>query len=260
MEEWLEPLLRHEADYHRFGATLTETSYAWFLEGSELIDLRDCNRALRLRDDGRGADAVAREVVAHFRARGATAAADVDPIAERQGVGAALRRLNVMPIATRRLLMRFSGALPPDQSNREVSVEIVPNDLSEQEMRDWVEVVTSDEWESEDLPFWRLVAERTALDPRFRLYLARLEGVPAAACCLYLAEGWGRIEDVATHPALRRRGAASALVYRVLCDTLADHASVTYLFTQEGGAGERIYSRLGFEVWGADVLRRHLLY
>src|SRR5258707_388346 len=125
----LDKLAAHEAEYFTFGATWTQTACAWFLDGDELPDYRDCNHALRVRDDGRVAEAVAREVAAHYRARGVPIAADVDDVAERQGIGAALRRLGVTPVIGGRRLMRYASPMPPRLPERGITIEVVPNDL-----------------------------------------------------------------------------------------------------------------------------------
>jgi GNAT superfamily N-acetyltransferase len=272
MEIPLEKLLAHEAEYFTFGADWTQTSAAWFLDGPELANYRDCNRALRLRDDGRGADAVAREMVAHYRARGVPVTADIDPVAERQGIGAALRRLGVMPVVGRTLLMRYERPLPPVLPERGIAVEVVPNavnttdtidthiiDTKPMATREWVETVVSDE-DAEDAPFWRAITEREARSPACRLYLARLDGRPAGACDLFVSQEWGRIDSVVTHPDLRRRGVASALVARVVQDSIALGNEITYLFTEAGGMGEPVYTRLGFTTAATDILKRHIRY
>ncbi len=260
MELPLEKLLAHEAEYFTFGAEWIQTSCAWYLDSHDLPDNRDCNHALRLRDDGRGAATVAGEVATHYRTHGVPIAADVDEVAERQGIGAALRRLGVTPVIGSRRLMRYPSFAPPTPPERGVAIEVVPNDLQIAAAREWVTIVISDEEEVEDRERWRAVTEREALAPACRLYLARLDGRPAGACDLFTAQGWGRIDSVVTHPALRRRGVATALIARAIRDSLAMGNEITYLFTDAGGAGEQVYTRLGFTVWATDIFRRHIRF
>jgi predicted GNAT family acetyltransferase len=256
----LEKLAAHEAEYFTFGAAWTRTPCAWFLDSDQLPDYRDCNHALHLRDDGRGAEAVAREVAAHYRARGTPIAADVDEVAERQGIGAALRRLGITPVIGRRRLMRYPSHAPPWLPERGITIEIAPNDLHAAATREWVETVVSDEEDEEDRRRWRAVTELEARFSSCRLYLARIDGRMAGACDLFAAQGWGRIDSVVTRPDQRRRGVASALAARAVADSLALGHEVTYLFTDAGGAGEQVYTRLGFEIWATDVYRRHIRF
>src|ERR1051326_5690290 len=93
--EALERLLEHEIRYFAFAAEIERRDYAWYLDCPSLPGYHDVNRALHLRDDGRGPEAVARTVVARFRALGQAVVVDLDPVAEAQGIGPALRRLGV---------------------------------------------------------------------------------------------------------------------------------------------------------------------
>src|SRR5689334_1606174 len=109
----LEKLLAHEARFFTMVASVEQTPHAWFLHGPELPDYHDANHALRLRDDGRGPESIAREVLAYYRSRGLPPVADVDAAAEAQGIGAALRRLGVTPVIGDTLLMRYGTSEPP---------------------------------------------------------------------------------------------------------------------------------------------------
>jgi len=202
---------------------------------------------------------VAREVTAHYLTRGVRIAADIDPIAEQQGIGSALRRLGVTPVIGRRLLMRYERPLPPELPERGITIDIAPNDIGAITTKEWVEAVVSDE-DVADVAIWQAVAEREARFPACRLYLARLGGQPAGACDLFSAHGWGRIDSVVTHPDHRRRGVASALIARAVRDSIAIGNEVTYLFTDAGGAGEPVYARLGFTVWATDIFKRHIRF
>lgn len=259
MKDWLETLIAHEARYFAFVAALEQTPCAWFLHGPELPDYHDANHALRLRDDGRGPAAVAREVIAYYRARGLPPVADVDPIAEEQGIGAALRRMGITPVMGDTLLMRFTGSEAPLSPKEGVEVRVVPNESGAEEAREWIETVLSEERAMEHERLWRGVTEREARFPACRLYLGYVKGQTAGACDLFSEDGWGRVESVVTRPEFRRRGVASAVVAQAVADSLTQDNTVTYLYTEVGGAGEQVYMRLGFTAWGTNVLRRHVL-
>jgi ribosomal protein S18 acetylase RimI-like enzyme len=61
------------------------------------------------------------------------------------------------------------------------------------------------------------------------LYLARMDGRPAAAATLYLHDGVGYLADATTDPAFRRRGLHRALLRRRIRD--ANAAGVDFVFS-----------------------------
>jgi len=254
----LEELINHEIAYFAFVAAVERTPIAWFLNGPTLPEYHDANRALHLRDDGRGAEAVTQEVIAYFRSRGLPVVADLDAMAEAQGIGFALRRRGITPVMGDRVLLRYAHTTPPVLRPSSVEVQTVPNAPESEALATWIDLSVSDSANEPDAALWRAVAEQEARFPLCRLYLGLLEGRPAGACDLFSAEGWGRIEMVATHPAMRRRGVASAVVTHALTDSLAEGNQVTYLFTESNSEAERLYIHLGFERWGMNVLWRHL--
>jgi ribosomal protein S18 acetylase RimI-like enzyme len=67
-----------------------------------------------------------------------------------------------------------------------------------------------------------------------------------AVAALLVLERVGFVDHVATFPAARRRGYASALTRRVLAEAAAMGAECTYLLAEPGGDAARIYERLGF--------------
>src|SRR5678815_5200777 len=100
----MDHLMETELRFFAHLGTVEKTDFAWLLHNAELRDYRNANHALRLRDDGRGPEAVAREVIAFYRSRNIPPTADIDEIAEQQGIGAALRRLGVTPVIGNTLL------------------------------------------------------------------------------------------------------------------------------------------------------------
>lgn len=257
MHDWLEKLIAHEARYFTMVAEVERTPYAWFLQGRDLPAYHDANRALHLRDDGHGAEAVAREVVAFFRARGLPVVADIDAVAETEGIGRALRQRGVTPVIGDTLLMRYPSSIPPKLQPSSVQVRPASPENKEETIL-WIETASSDTEGEEDAAMWRVVAALEARFPACCLYLGWLEGRPAGTCSLFVAKGWGRIESVVTRPEFRRRGVASTLVAQAVAESLAMGNEVTYLFTAAGGAGEAVYQRLGFTPWALNPLRRHI--
>jgi len=252
----LEKLLEHEVRYFAFAAEAERTAYAWYLHCPSLSGYHDVNRAIRLRDDGRGAAAVAHEVVTHFRVRALPIVVDLDPIAEAQGIGAALRRLGVMPIRENRVLMHYPQQTPPAFSTPDVEVQEIAQEDTDA-LRLWMET-TLDQVEESVAPDYWSYTEWEARYPACRLFLGFLNGQPAGTCDLFSSEGWGRIEMVETRPAFRRHGVASAVVTKAVAASLTMEHSETYLFTEAEGDGERVYRRLGFVRQGINLLHRHI--
>ena len=257
-DDWLETLITQEAAYFRFAADLEQTPAAWFLTNPGLPDYRDANRALRLRDVGDGPDFVAQFAIARFRSLGLPPVADVDAVAEAQGIGAALRRRGVTPVVGNTLLMRReaqSETDPAPQSEAELQIEIVPNETGAGEAREWI--ATVERGFGEDDPYWHGIIEREARYSACRLYLATWSGRNAGACDLFVLGEWARLDSVGTLPEFRRRGVASALVRRAIADAENGGVRVLYLFTEAGSDAERLYRKCGFIPWKLNPLRRH---
>lgn len=252
----LEKLIEHEAAYLGLASAAEKTACAWYIHRPEVPEWQDANRALRLRDDGRGPDIAACEIVETMRGRGMRPTADVDSIAEAQGLGIALRRLGLMPVTKSWLLMRHAVDAALALPERGIEVRSVARES--EEAQEWVEVVMSDEDEPETAATWRAVAEMEANYPPCRLVLAYMDGRAVGACDLFSQDGWGRIDSVVVRPEVRRRGVALAMVARAVTESKSLGNDVTYLTTEGGGAGEQVYLRLGFETWGVNVMHRHL--
>lgn len=251
----MERLLAHEASYMTFAARCEEHGWGWILRCEALPRYRDGNRALRLRDDGRGAEAAALEVMAAFRSTRSAVVADVDAVAERQGIGRALRRLGLQPVQASRELLQLREPAPFLQARSDVKVESLP----EGEAAAWVEMALTDDLGQPAEAMWRAVLSLEARDPRMRLFRAVLNGEPAAACSAFASDGWARVENVVTRKEMRGRGAATALVAAAAAECLALGAEMVYLFVEMESQAARIYRRLGFERAAVEPLRRHIL-
>lgn len=281
----LETLLAHEARYFEIWSHVTQSEQVWFLDGRDMPDYHSANRALRLRNPSetqptRGVEPVVAEIIGHYRSRGLPVVVDVDPIAEEQGFGRALRQRGVTPVVGSTLLMRYAGdanALPcPPLENSPCTISLLirerlpadnrgtaPVFLHNPDVQAWIDLAGCDEDNDADARFWRRVAEREAGSPDCRLYLAHSsDGTETAvgACQLFSHNGWGLIDSVITHPRFRRRSIATRLVAQAVRDSQAQGNTLTYLHTERDSAGEQVYRKLGFEVWGIDVLRRHILF
>jgi ribosomal protein S18 acetylase RimI-like enzyme len=83
-----------------------------------------------------------------------------------------------------------------------------------------------------------------------RHFTVRADGAPVAAAELYSDGRTAQIEDVATLPAHRGRGHASAVVTRAVEEALAARHELVFLTADEGGRPKELYARLGFEEIG----------
>ncbi len=251
--DWLEPLIEHEAFYFAFAGELEKTEAAWFLQGDVLYDYGDANHAFRLRDDGRGANAVVDAIIRYYQKSRRRVIADVDVVAEAQGIGAALRQRGIMPVLGSMSFMRYPHTSAPPRKNLRVQVQEIPKEG--RLLEHWIDIVGGND---DDAEKWRRVARAEAAFPATRLYMGFLEGIPVGTCSLISGLGWGRIESVMTVALYRRMGVATSLVCRAIADSLVMGNAVTYLFTESGGMGEALYRDMGFEVVAKNPFRRHL--
>jgi len=255
----LELLIDHEMAYLAFSSTREETPCCNFLWCRELPQSREVNRALRLRDDGRGADAVARSVIGAFRSQGIRATVEIDAVSEAQGIGFALRRLGVTPVIGSRSLMSIpaSVALPSLDPAGSISAREIDRNAHGQ-MAAWLDTNLHDVESYGDVSMWRTLATREAMSAAIRLFLGHWQGEPATTCSLYCAADMARIEMVETRETLRRRGIAGAVVSEAVRQARQAGAQTVYLVTDTDSDAERLYTKLGFVREGVNVLRRHI--
>lgn len=92
----------------------------------------------------------------------------------------------------------------------------------------------------------RAVAREHFAAGRFAFYLATLEGSAVGAAAVCAAEGATGVHGLATLPAARRRGVATALLARLGADARERGNDVLVLATARGGAAAAFYGCLGF--------------
>ena len=85
-------------------------------------------------------------------------------------------------------------------------------------------------------------------DPGWRIYVAYLEGQPAAVACLHLEGTVGCVAAMATAPQFRRRGCQSALLRRCIADSAAEGCQLLAYQTGPASDSERNVLRAGFQV------------
>ncbi len=89
---------------------------------------------------------------------------------------------------------------------------------------------------------------RTAGNARY--FAFHVEGAPVSAAELYSDGRVAQVENVATLPAHRGRGRASAVVLRAAEEAEATGHDLVFLVTDAGDGPKELYTRLGFETAG----------
>jgi ribosomal protein S18 acetylase RimI-like enzyme len=84
--------------------------------------------------------------------------------------------------------------------------------------------------------------------PGWRLYLARVDGAPAASAALTVADGLGYLANAATLPAMRGRGCQSALLSRRIADAAAAGCESVASLAEFGSGSHRNLERAGLRV------------
>lgn len=257
-EKQLEELAEQEARFFTGVSDVVEEAFGIFLFSPSFPEYGGANRVLRLRDDGRGAEAVADTVCAFYQDRELLPSADLDTIAESEGIGSALRRRGLNSAVANRLLMRYGLETPPSVAPAFV-IQRTPNDSGSDEARDWLEVSLSQENDEVEAEEWREVLRCDAREKSHQLYIAYEQDTPASCCQLFSNNGYGRIDDVLTCPEYRGRGLASAVVAHVVSVSMKSGNHTTFLYCEAGGIAEKLYRKLGFVVWERNPFRRHFM-
>jgi ribosomal protein S18 acetylase RimI-like enzyme len=91
-----------------------------------------------------------------------------------------------------------------------------------------------------------LVAERATT----RFFGVRVDGEIVSWADLYVAQGVGQVEDVATREQHRGKGYATAVVLRAADEARADGADLVFLVADDDDWPKELYKRLGFDALG----------
>jgi ribosomal protein S18 acetylase RimI-like enzyme len=84
--------------------------------------------------------------------------------------------------------------------------------------------------------------------PGWRLYLALVDGAPAASAALTVDGGLGYLANAATLPAMRGRGCQTALLARRITDAAAAGCDTVASLAEFGSASQRNLERAGLRV------------
>jgi hypothetical protein len=150
---------------------------------------------------------------------------------------AGARQVGFLAMSERDLPAPPAGALPPG-----VTVEEVASDVE-----DFVRVLPT----GHDVPAEHLedAIRRTRECPGIagaRLYLARVDRVPAAAAVLFLVPPVAYLANASTLPLHRRRGCQAALIQRRLADAATSGCTRAAVITEWGSQSHANVARAGF--------------
>ncbi len=84
--------------------------------------------------------------------------------------------------------------------------------------------------------------------PGWRLYVASVEGAPAAFGALFVSGGVGSLAGAATAPRFRGRGCQSALIRRRIADAAAEGCDLIAAQASPGSSSQRNMERAGLRV------------
>jgi hypothetical protein len=84
--------------------------------------------------------------------------------------------------------------------------------------------------------------------PGWSLYLARVNGRPAAAATLYVHDGLGYLADSATDPSFRRRGLHVALLRQRMRDAAVSGADLVFSGAEPFSSSHRNMERAGMRL------------
>jgi GNAT superfamily N-acetyltransferase len=84
--------------------------------------------------------------------------------------------------------------------------------------------------------------------PDWRLYLARIDGKPAAAAKLFVKDGVGLFPDAATRPEFRARGLQTALLRHRAAVAAQAGAELVYSQAAFGSVSQHNMERIGMRV------------
>lgn len=138
-------------------------------------------------------------------------------------------------------------SLPTDrEAPQDLSIEPVPD---KETLEEWIHVASVGFGVREEHEqIWYDFFVEAVFDPRFRTYLAILDGMPVGTSQLFLSAGVAGIYNVTALPGLRGRGVGTAVTLAPLLEAREMGYDVAIL--QASRLGYNVYRRLGFQDLG----------
>jgi GNAT superfamily N-acetyltransferase len=161
------------------------------------------------------------------------------------GLAGELRRLGMYPWGTAKAMALPLQGWEPSANvclHRQVTVRRVPLDDEEGRWRALHVICTVFGVPHGPMGRW------CSVNPRFHIYLAELDGQPAAAMALLLAGEVAGLYHVATLSAYRRQGIAARMIVQGLQEAREQGARLAVLTATP--EGEHLYKSLGYEPCG----------
>ncbi|HEV2356314.1 MAG TPA: GNAT family N-acetyltransferase [bacterium] len=227
------------------GAVHEDPRLTWVSTGTPL---RFYNGVVRTRLASRDADREIESVVSRFRERGWLMVWWVMPSSRPPDLAPRLAAhefaLRNRDLAMAADLAALSGTAPVPAG---VTVERV---RTREALEDWVRAFGAGFGVPDEAlaQYSKLPLSVAPADSAFRYYLARADGAPVATALWYPAADAAVIDEVATIPAMRRRGIGTAITSAALRDARATGYHTAVLVASEAGAG--VYRRIGFASYG----------
>jgi ribosomal protein S18 acetylase RimI-like enzyme len=196
---------------------------------------------------------IAAEVIEFYLSRSCTPVAYVDALSTPADLGKHLLAAGfVHTTQWDDALMLYVG---PDTGQAAAAVaELVTDDASR---RAWTEIVDEEASANQQSALQAMYYAQLG-DPRVRAYLVRVNDTAAAHCLLFSSGGIGRVETVRTRSSYRGRGLAATVVRRAVEDSLALEHQLTYIFAEDGGPAQRLYTRLGFRTVTVEAIHAYV--
>lgn len=228
-----------QLDFLKLYTQVRTRPWGLLLYNLENPDYHEANGARYVRCHADESAAVIDEIVRFYRTRRLTPRVDVDPQTEPADFCQRLEASGFESTPSEYRVMRWQGdAPPPPDLPAGVKLAVAtPYDI---------EAIV--QIEADDSPWsgteWLRRRTRTLIaKPSVRYYVIWVDGVPAATAMCFWTDKLGFVESVATRPAYRRRGLASAIIQQMQVDT-----STPLMLDVEAENAERVYARRGFDV------------
>ncbi|MGD0719716.1 MAG: GNAT family N-acetyltransferase [Roseiarcus sp.] len=209
------------------------------------------NSVLGLRADH---EALIPSLAAWYRASEANGRFVVEPAAFTPALGRALAKAGHAPVGFHAILIGAPGASAPNSPC--VAIERV---ATADAMEAYLDAYVAG-WSIPDAQRdgFKANVRPWLAEPGWALYLARVDGRPAAAATLYHRDGGAYCADAATVPAYRRRGLQTALLARRIADAGAAGAAFVCSGADYLSGSHRNMERAGLRllslrtVWAAE--------
>ncbi len=200
------------------------------------------NLAVIGQSDG-GSDDLLERLVRHYWSIGQRPRVRITPLSQPGNWPERLASRGFAPLPEDELFMVRVGAWKGPPSDR-VTIWRVPEEAPLEESARVQHLVFSGD--ESGYPRALELARRGVARGKFRCYLACLQGEAAGAATAHLENGLAGIYGVATLPAARRNGVATALVAHIAREAWEEGAWTLYLSTEPYGEARRLYGTLGF--------------